>query len=238
MQTTGQGQTQPVKPQSPKPRPPKPDPPPPEFQAERIEKLGPDELVALLKKSEATAFEKAKACQRLGVVGTKDAVPAVAALLTDPQMSHYGRYALESIPDPAADDALRAALPKVKGVLLVGVINSISQRRDAKAVAPLAKLLYEGDVEVARASAAALGRIGGAAGAKVLMEGLNKTKGPVRSAVADASLVCAEGFLAAGQRAEAMALYNTLTAADVPKPVRLAAMHSIIGAETSLRRPR
>jgi hypothetical protein len=91
---------------------------------------------------------------------------------------------------------------------------------------------------VAQAAAAALGRISGAQAAKTLQESLSRTKGPVRMAVADACLVCAEGLLAQGDRAQALALYNTLTAADVPKPVRLAAMHAIIGAETSLSRPR
>ena len=236
MQTTAQ--TEAARPQVPKPRPAKPAPPPPEFQAERIEKLGAAELVTLLKKPDATAFEKAKACRRLAVVGTKEAVPAAAALLTDPQLSHYGRYALEGIPDPAADDALRAALPKLKGLLLIGVINSIGQRRDAKALAPLTKLLNDSDAEVGRAAAAAIGRIPGPQAAKVLMEALGRAKGPVRMAVGDASLVSAEGLLAQGHRAEALALYNMLTAADVPKPVRLAAMHGIIGAETSLNRPR
>jgi len=35
-----------------------------------------------------------------------------------------------------------------------------------------------------------------------------------------------------------MALYQTLMRPDVPKPVRLAAMHSTFAAETSLRRAR
>jgi HEAT repeat protein len=201
-------------------------------------KLSPAELVALVKKPDATTFEKAKACQRLASVGTKDAVPAVAPLLADAQLAHYARYALEGIPDPSADDALRAALPKLKGLLLVGVINSLGQRRDARAAAPLSKLIYDADPQVAQAAAAALGRISGAQAAKTLQESLSRTKGPVRMAVADACLVCAEGLLAQGDRAQALALYNTLTAADVPKPVRLAAMHAIIGAETSLSRPR
>jgi HEAT repeat protein len=79
-------------------------------------------------------------------IGTKQAVPALAALLADPKLAHYARYGLEPIPDPSVDKALRDALGKIKGRPLVGVINSIGQRKDA---------------EVADAAAAALGRISG-----------------------------------------------------------------------------
>ena len=56
--------------------------------------------------------------------------------------------------------------------------------------------------------------------------------------VADAALSCAEGFLAAGKRDEALALYASLSAADVPKAARLAAMHGVIREETAIGRPR
>ena len=55
-------------------------------------------------------------------------------------------------------------------------------------------------------------------------------------AVADASLVCAERLLAEGKRDEALALYTSLSAPDVPKPARLAAMQGIIREETSINR--
>jgi len=211
---------------------------PPEFKADAILSSDAPALIQLLKDPQASVFQKAKACQRLAVIGGKDAVPALAALLTDPQLAHYARFGLEPIPDPAADEALRDALKKVKGKLLVGVINSLGWRRDAKAVDALAKLLDSTDSEVAQAAAAALGRISGLRAAKLLEDGLKRTKGPVRSAVAAASLVCAEGLLAQGERERGLALYQTLMRPDVPKPVRLAAMHCTFAAETSLRRQR
>ena len=104
-------------------------------------------------------YAKAIACQQLAVGGGTSAVPALAALLADPHLSHYARFGLEPIPDPSVDEALRAALGKVKGKLLVGVINSIGHRKDAKALNALAKLLHHADSEVARAAHAALARI-------------------------------------------------------------------------------
>ncbi len=116
-------------------------------------------LIEILKDSSATFFAKAKACQRLAAVGGPSAVPALAALLPDERLSHYARTGLEPIPDPAVDDALRSALSRLKGKLLVGAINSIGVRKDAKAIDALSKLMYDRDAEVARAASAALGRI-------------------------------------------------------------------------------
>jgi HEAT repeat protein len=116
-------------------------------------------LVALLRDTSATVYAKAKACQRLSVTGDRTAVAALAALLGDPALSHYARVALEPLPDPAADEALRKALTSVQGRLLVGVIASVAHRRDAKAIPLLAKLQRSPDPEVARAANAALARV-------------------------------------------------------------------------------
>jgi HEAT repeat protein len=212
--------------------------PPPEFQSESIDKLPPDDLVRLLKDASATTFQKAKACQQLASVGTKEAVPALAALLVHPQLSVYARYGLEPIADPSVDEALRGALPKAKGALRIGVINSIGYRRDTAAVPVLSKLVYSPDAQAAQAAAAALGKISGIPAANALRSALVRTKDPVRKAVAAACLVCAEGLLEKGSRAEALSLYDTLTRTTIPKPVRLAAMHGVIAAETALTRPR
>ena len=91
------------------------------------------QLLAVLE-SNAPRAEKAITCKHLAVHGTKDAVPALAALLPDEQLTSWARIALEAIPDPAAAAALRRALGELKGRVLVGVINSIGVRRDAEAV--------------------------------------------------------------------------------------------------------
>ena len=75
--------------------------------------------------------------------------PALAALLGDPKTADLARCALQAMPGPAADEALRGALPGLQGTLLVGVVQSIGVRRDAQAVAALAPLLAGLDGEVA-----------------------------------------------------------------------------------------
>lgn len=195
-------------------------------------------LIRILTDRSSTEFQKAKACQRIGELGTSEAVPALSALLSNEHMNTYARYGLEPIADPSVDDALRAALSKLKGNLLIGVINSIGKRRDSKATPALTKMLYDADGDVARAAAMALGNIGGAPAMRELQAAIAKSKGMTRMAVADAALVCAERLLAEGQRDQALKLYASLSAPDMPKSARLAAMHGIIREETSTSRPR
>jgi HEAT repeat protein len=216
----------------------RPNTPPPEFQAGEILKMDSAQLVAILKDPSATEFRKMKACQRLAVAGTADAIPVLAAMLSDPKLAHYARTGLIPIPDPAVDDALRAAAGKLKGRLLVGVVNSIGQRADVKAVPMLTRMLYGADAEAGCAAAASLARIGGPSSVKALQEAANKGKGAVKTAALECLLVAAEGLMAQGDRKGALAVYTVLSRPEMPKPVRLAAMHSIIAVETAIDRPK
>src|SRR5690606_4254703 len=100
--------------------------------------------------------------KKLAIHGSSAAVPELAKLLPNPQLSSWARIALEAIPGPEADEALRNAAESLDGLLLVGTINSIGVRRDAKAVELLAGKLKDQDEEVASAAAVALGKIGNA----------------------------------------------------------------------------
>lgn len=219
----------------PKPAPPKP---PAEFQEGAIATMDAAGLVRILSDASATEFQKAKACQRAGELGAKEAVPALAALLSSEHLSTYARYGLEPIADPSAGDALRAALPKLKGILQAGVINSLGVRRDEKAIPALSRLVRDSDVNVSRAAIAALGSIGAAASAKELQTLATRSTGLTKMAAADACLVCAERMLAAGDRDQALKMYAFLSSPDMPKPARLGAMNAIIGVETAPGRPR
>lgn len=115
--------------------------------------------VRILEDSGSSVFAKAKACQRLAVVGDEAAVPSLGALLGDSRLSHYARTALEPMPVGAADSALRNALGEADGAVLAGVINSIGVRRDPKAILALSELRHGSDAEVAAAATAAISRI-------------------------------------------------------------------------------
>jgi HEAT repeat protein len=184
-------------------------------------------LIAILQ-SDAPPQEKAITCKRLAIYGNQEAVPALAPLLTNAQLSSWARIALEVIPGPAADAALREAMDKVQGRLLVGVINSIGVRGDAKAVEALLAKLKETDAEVASAAAVALGRIGGDQALGALQQALPGAPIGVRSAVAQGLILCAEHSLAEGKGAAAAKVYDAVRQADLPKQRLLEATRGAI----------
>ncbi len=184
-------------------------------------------------RSDAPPQEKAMACKRLAVCGTKEAAPELAALLSNEQLASWARIALEAIPDPAADAALRASLGKLQGKLLVGAINSLCVRRDAKATGQLVEFLQDASAETASAAAAALGRIGTPEAAKALERSLAAAPPVVRAEVAESCIRCAEKYLAAGKSAAASKLYEAVRKADVPKQKILEATRGLILARQS-----
>ncbi|MHB1309929.1 MAG: HEAT repeat domain-containing protein [Limisphaerales bacterium] len=184
-------------------------------------------LIGILQ-SGAPPQEKAITCKQLVVHGTKDAVPALAPLLADKELASWARIALEAIPDPAADEALRTAMATLHGRLLIGVINSLGVRRDALAVPGLVGKLRDGDPEVASAAAAALGGIGGEPAAKALEQALTGAPAGVIGEIADACVRCADGFLVTGKKAEAIRLYDTVRQSKVPRQNMLEATRGAI----------
>ncbi|HWR49526.1 MAG TPA: HEAT repeat domain-containing protein, partial [Bryobacteraceae bacterium] len=202
---------------------------PPEFEALPIWTMDAQRLVAMVKDPKSTVFQKAIACKKLSITGGREAVAPMAALLNHPQLACYARFGLEPNPDPSVDDALRAALPKLKGKLQVGVIHSIGFRKDAKALNALSKLIDDSDAEVAGAAAAAIGMIGGLQAGKVLEAALKSTKPPVFPVAARACLLCAEGLMATN-RVRALELYTDLSSTSMPEPVRLAALRVLNAA--------
>ncbi|WP_347245269.1 HEAT repeat domain-containing protein [Thermogutta sp.] len=185
------------------------------------------DLVAILK-SDAPKGDKALACKKLAVFGTAQAVPVLAPLLADPELASWARIALEAIPDPACDAALREAAGKLDGRLAVGVINSIGVRRDPQAIEVLTQRLGDNDVDVAAAAAAALGRIGGEKAIAALRSALKHTSPIVRNAAAEGLLSCADRYLGEGNAAAAQQLYDLVRSADVPKPRRVEATRGAI----------
>ena len=178
------------------------------------------ELLAVLR-SEAPGAEKAIACKSLAIYGSDTAVPDLAKLLTNPQLASWARIALEAIPGDASGEALRNAVDSLEGRLLVGVINSISARRDAGAVDLLIAKLSDADAEVASAAAVALGNIGNADASKSLRDALADALAGapvnVRSAIAEGCVLCAERLHDTGDFAAAAEIFDEIRKADVPQ---------------------
>lgn len=173
-------------------------------------------LLAILR-SESPTSEKAITCKQLAIHGSAAAVPELAKLLPDPELSSWARIALEAIPGEEASEALRSAADSLDGRLAIGMINSIGVRQDAQAVDTLTKRLADSDDAVASAAAVALGNIGNPAATAVLRQSLASAPAELRSAIAEGLVLCAERSHTDGQMAEAVAIYDELRAADLPK---------------------
>lgn len=178
-------------------------------------------LVAYLGSS-YSSVTRSFVCRQLVLIGSAASVPAVTPLVLDEELSVHARNALERIPGPESEKALRDALGQAKGRTRIGVINSVAARRDAASTPVLIKILGE-DPASAAAAAKALGEIATPEAAKALTAARGKGPAPVQQAVVDGTLICADRLVAAGQRSQAITLIEGLTDASQPEHVRGAA---------------
>jgi HEAT repeat protein len=143
-------------------------------------------------------------------------VDALAALLSDEdaEVGECARRALGANPAPAAGRILRERLAGAKAPAdRIAYAMALGHRRDEAAVPALGKLLDDGDVSVAVAAAAALGRIGTPAAAQALMRdetGGVKPGSPAARARAAALLECADRLAASGDAEHAGQVYGHL----------------------------
>jgi HEAT repeat protein len=172
-------------------------------------------------------------CGKLALIGTKAAVPVLAALLADPEQGEPARNSLELMPYPEAVHALRASLSKLTGSSRAGVMRSLGIRRDSLTVPELCLDLHSPEPGLAAAAASALGQIGTVAAANALRASLSKAPDNVRSVVADACLICAETLEAEQQPAEARQLYLAVKDANVPAHMRFAAQQALAKLKSS-----
>ncbi|MBI2299405.1 MAG: HEAT repeat domain-containing protein, partial [Armatimonadetes bacterium] len=175
-------------------------------------------------RSTAPAAQKAAACRRLWQIGTAECVPALAPLLSVPEVEQAARAAPETIPGPEAEQALVDALPGVGGMLKVGVITSLGVRGDPAAVPALMPLLGDGDPQVAVAAATALGKCCRASAADALLAALSGAEGPLQTAVLSALLDLGERTRKVGVPEPAAGIFRQVYRAAGPGHDRVAAL--------------
>jgi HEAT repeat protein len=194
------------------------------------------ELCAILQ-SDAPLHDRGVACRRLAVIGSTESIPVLATWLGDAELSHLARAALEAIPSPQVDSLFRQQLSTASGDQLIGIIDSIGNRRDAAAVESLALLLPQSAGATQAAVLAALGAIASPESAEILLtllenranlQGDAAADATVVNAVADAALRCADRFAVEGKTVEALQVYDAVRAAPVSPTLLAAATLSTI----------
>jgi len=172
--------------------------------------------------------QRYRACRILAMIGTEESVDPLRALLLDPKSSHLARIALEPMPYPAVDSALRAALEETSGQVQIGIMASIQHRRDEQAVDALSLLLSQSDVEAASAACLALGHIGTIEAAATLIPWLDAEE-PLRTAAAEACLIASERMLQDGASIQGWPLViDRLQRKPWPRQIRAGAFRLLL----------
>ena len=169
-------------------------------------------------------------CKQLRTVATARSIPALSGMLNDPELSHMARYVLGRMEGPAGLAALHRALPAASGALQAGIVATLADRRYAKALPDVVKLLGSPDATVAQTAAEAAGRIGGAEAAKALQAARSGASAALRRRIDDGLLKCAERLLRDGQKADAARIYQLFYSAREPRHVRIGALGGLVAA--------
>lgn len=185
-------------------------------------------MAAMLDDPKSTPAAKDFACRQLYRLGNEEAVPTIAKLLAKKETADIALYALERMTAPAAGAALRSALPSSEGIVRVGIINALGQRRDREALAAIAALTTDGNVAIAEAALAALGKIASPEAAASLKEARTKVSCELAAPAATALLACAAGLMKDGNTAEAEAIYTSMYVPKEAPFIRAAALKGLI----------
>jgi len=182
---------------------------------------------------EAAARQDGRAlCRELGRSGTAQDVPRLEALLADPSCADAARRALEQIPGDESLNALYGALDTAKGEPLIGVLSSLGERRDVRALPGIAEHLSSRGEGVRAAAIAAIGRIGGSRTGRRLLatESELPASAATQEALGHALLECADELRRAGEAEDARALYEALHDGRFPRAVRIGAFLGHVAA--------
>ncbi len=202
----------------------------PAFRAAAADSAAEAKWIAVLD-SAAGWEEKQQACRELRVVGTVQSLPELTALLTDPQLSGYARFALEAMAYPEVDLLLHDALGKTTGPQQTGIVITMGARRDASAAPLIAPLLDNADAELARAAAGALGRIATAESVDALMQFRAKAPEGARAAAEEGLLAAAQRWTKEGKGDQAAPVCEALIAPGAQPNVRMGAFYLLAGAQ-------
>lgn len=185
-----------------------------------------DKLIAVIGSGNATASGIQVACRMLQQIGTEKCIPAVSGLLNDEIQSHYARLVLQRMTESSqAGAALRRALETAPDKVKVGIAGSLAERGDTQAITALAKFASSNDRAVARASIAALGKIGGQAAAACLT-GL-QAPAELKPVLAEALVECAANLPDSDKAGILEAVYGS----DHDESQRAAALDGLLSAD-------
>ena len=168
---------------------------------------------------------------QIQLVGRDEAVAPLAARLADARLGEPATRALLQIGTPAAIAALRQALPKAEGPLVLHLVSALGNARDMESAPAILALAASQDVRVHEIALTALADIGAAAAKDVILKAAAAAPGPERRLGFHAASMLARRLHAAGQTAAALALQKELAALPGAALPALALLVDLRGAE-------
>jgi HEAT repeat protein len=160
------------------------------------------------------------AYKRLGMYGTKAAVPVLVEKLDIEKEGFYARYALETIPGDEIDAALCEATKNVKRPeTLAGILTTLGVRGHSKSAATAKEFLKHENLDVRKAAGYAYA---GTAGDEAVEFFTQKSLDP---ALADSGFFLAEIFANKGEKEKAIKIYDALAVADIKAYQKEAALY-------------
>lgn len=215
-----------------------------------------DKLLAAIR-SEVPITTKNKLFQQFQLVATPRAVPVLAGMLSDTNLSHGARSVLEVLPGQVPTAALSRALTEARKNQLIGSIGTLGNRRSRDAVPALIPLLTNSEVQVVTATVSALGKIASDDALAALKGVACAIEPPLLSTntkeislaprvryrlnmgvVLDALLECSESMSQQGRTNAAAQLCAQLAASEVaPWPGRVAAMAALARLDAAQAMP-
>ena len=189
-------------------------------------------LLDLLKDPQSTYRCRKLVCHDwLPVVGSERAVPVLLDVLDGERQSILAIKALEQIPVPEAEAALRKAVGRTSGNARIMAVKALGARRDAKAVDLLADLLDDAEGGLREEVLHAIATIGTDDAADVLLDVDPKSAG-----AAEALQTLAQRRLEEDAPADVERIGRLLLKKEQPLHVRMAGLSAIaeLGSERAL----
>jgi len=173
--------------------------------------------------SDATATAKMEVCRFLRTIGSERAVSALQRMLLKTETSDIARFSLEKIPGENVDAILLQAMNKSQGLIKLGLISTLGNRRASDSVPALFELTRDSDPEMASAALNALGNIATTESAAGLSKLLANSSGKLKFQTGAALLACADTLRAEGQKSAASEIFENIISSQASLPQRQAA---------------
>ena len=194
-----------------------------------------EKLIKILS-GDATFASKQFASRQLRIIGSENSVPILTELLKNEKTSDLATYALENINGIKVDKALLETIPLVNKKTKLGIINTLAVRSNQSSVSGLSKLLEDSEIDIAVASARALGKIANKACSTTLNSYINSSNKQLKAVVLDSYLACADKMVIENNSKYAYDIYSKIYAGNNPSNIRKAALVGLINsADNKLR---